>query len=233
MAGKIAQFGALLLLAFLLSSCASVQHAEEVQEGKIYFEDGDFKPAFHKLLPAAAAGNARAQYAVGYMYYYGYGVHEDTESGLFWMQKSAEQHYPPAVKALNIIEMCHGPSSYSPIYKPVSQPTIQEPIQKVTTIERQEVPVRKTMPTEKLIRADGYGLQLMGSYELADVKKAQTKLGVQSKSVIWHAENKGKDWYVLIYKHYATVADAEVAKKELPPELHALGPWVRGLDTLG
>lgn len=99
---------------FLFVSCASVAPTptpisprvqSELQQGKRYFEEGYYKKAMHLLLPLACGchGNAEAQYAVGYMYYYGYGVAQDTDVGYFWIQRSANQHYPPAQKALALI----------------------------------------------------------------------------------------------------------------------------------
>jgi TPR repeat protein len=251
MVGKIARYSALILLGFLLQSCASPKHSQEVQKGKMYFEQGNFKLAFHQLLPIAAAGNAQAQYAVGYMYYYGYGTSEDQESGLFWMQKSAEQHYDPAIKALNIINSPDvqpqrvSPPPVVPVrpMPPVTQKippksdrdaVIQALPPRTAPVSLKQDPTPKIeAPQKKLVRADGYGLQLFGAYELEHVKKEQINLGVQSSSVIWHAENKGKDWYVLIYKHFSTVADAKKEMKQLPQNLVALGPWVRALDNLG
>lgn len=90
-----------------LSACASVHNARTVQElhrGKNNFEAGLYRDAFHQLLPLATEGNKEAEYAVGYMYYYGYGVSQDTDSGTFWIRKSAEQHYSPAIQALEAIK---------------------------------------------------------------------------------------------------------------------------------
>lgn len=86
-----------------LSACASARMAQELEIGKINYGEGKYKTAFHQLLPVAVNGNPQAQYAVGYMYYYGYGVPRDSESGLFWMNKAAAQKYPPAIKALYLI----------------------------------------------------------------------------------------------------------------------------------
>ena len=94
----------LILVSLLLQSCASAIEGRQLAEGKKYFRDGDYKTAFHQLLPLASEGNAKAQYAVGYMYYYGYGVAQDPESGRFWMQKSADHKYPPAEKALEMLK---------------------------------------------------------------------------------------------------------------------------------
>lgn len=72
-------------------------------EGKRYFRTGYYKRAMHELLPLACDGNAEAQYAVGYMYYYGYGVAQDTDTGYFWIRRSADQGYQPAIQALPLI----------------------------------------------------------------------------------------------------------------------------------
>jgi len=77
--------------------------SQEVEQGKMHFIAGNYRYAFRELLPAAVKGNLQAEYAVGYMYYYGYGTSQDTDTGIFWMQKAAAQNFEPAVKALGII----------------------------------------------------------------------------------------------------------------------------------
>lgn len=83
----------------------SIGEISELNYGKRLFEQGDYKRAMKQLLPIAARGNAEAQYAVGYMYYYGYGINRDTESGKFWIQSSAKQNYEPAKKAMEIMHI--------------------------------------------------------------------------------------------------------------------------------
>jgi TPR repeat protein len=75
----------------------------ELQQGKRYFDDGYYKRAMRELWPLAADGRAEAQYAIGYMYYYGLGVAQDTDTGYFWIKRAADKGYPPAIKALGII----------------------------------------------------------------------------------------------------------------------------------
>lgn len=87
----------------LLIACASARMAQNVQSGRVTFDSGNFKQAFAELLPLAVKSSPAAQYAVGYMYYYGLGVEAHKESGLFWINQSAQQMYRPAVKALQII----------------------------------------------------------------------------------------------------------------------------------
>lgn len=82
----------------------SVAEMSELTYGKRLFEQGEYKSAMKQLLPIAARGNPEAQYAVGYMYYYGYGINRDTESGRFWIESSAKQQYAPALKAMEIMK---------------------------------------------------------------------------------------------------------------------------------
>jgi TPR repeat protein len=97
----------ILMLSLLLGGCAHFQKAyiaEELQQGRLTFESGKFERAFCQLLPLAADGVCEAQYAVGYMYYYGYGVPRDTVSGIFWIKRAAEKNYSPAMQALREFE---------------------------------------------------------------------------------------------------------------------------------
>jgi TPR repeat protein len=96
----------LSVFSLLLAACAttySPQVTSELQQGQRDFNSGYYKRAMHELLPLACDGNAEAQYAVGYMYYYGYGVTQDIDVGGFWIERSAKQHYKPAIQAKELI----------------------------------------------------------------------------------------------------------------------------------
>lgn len=92
----------MILLCAILCSCATLRTKSELAQGERYFKGGLYKHAMKQLLPLAVDGNANAQYAVGYMYYYGYGVTQDTDTGYFWINRAAQQHYEPALKALAV-----------------------------------------------------------------------------------------------------------------------------------
>ena len=92
------------LFLFLCSCSSTLATTSELQQGKRYFEAGYYKSAMHDLLPLATNGNAEAQYAVGYMYYYGYGVSQDTDVGHFWIKRAADQNFKPAIQALAMID---------------------------------------------------------------------------------------------------------------------------------
>lgn len=95
------------LLSFSLLACAtnpSARVISELQQGKRYFDQGYYKRAMRELLPLACDGLPDAQYGVGYMYYYGLGVAQDTEVGYFWIRRAANQRYITAINALELIE---------------------------------------------------------------------------------------------------------------------------------
>jgi TPR repeat protein len=98
------------LLSLLLMGCATSSKymtpasMSELQQGKRYFEEGYYKRAMHELLPLACDGVGEAQYAVGYMYYYGLGVAQDTDVGYFWIKRSAKQGCAQAIQALKVID---------------------------------------------------------------------------------------------------------------------------------
>jgi len=94
----------IVILFCSLQACASARISQELQKGKMSFASGEYRQAFHELLPLACEGNVDAQYAVGYMYYYGYGVTRDCESGIFWMTKAASRNNQAAIKALSMIK---------------------------------------------------------------------------------------------------------------------------------
>ena len=91
----------------------SVNATLELKRGKDCFKQGYYKRAMHLLLPLACDGFSEAQYAVGFMYYYGLGVVQDTDVGFFWIQRAADQGYYAAVQALEMIH--NGMATHPPV----------------------------------------------------------------------------------------------------------------------
>jgi len=100
-----------LLLSLFLVACAAHKQqphyasgtASELQNGKRLFERERYKEAMKNLLPLACDCVAEAEYAVGYMYYNGYGIPQDTDVGKFWIRRAAQHGYKPAESALQSI----------------------------------------------------------------------------------------------------------------------------------
>ena len=58
---------------------------------------------------AALSGDADAQYALGYLLYYGKGVTQNKTTALSWIRKAAAQGQPQAAKALAILQPSNTP----------------------------------------------------------------------------------------------------------------------------
>lgn len=92
----------LLLMCVFLFGCANSQFM--LDRGKQSYLQQDYRQAFLRLEPVAKAGNAEAQYAIAYMYFYGRGVVEDREEAIKWMKRAASQGFAKASEALKIIK---------------------------------------------------------------------------------------------------------------------------------
>lgn len=265
------------VICLMLSACTSTIMMERMQAGKLCFSAGNFRPAFCRLLPVAVYGYPQAQYAVGYMYYYGYGVCRDTEAGLFWIQQSADQGYRPAICALAIIRrgapLCEtdydryysgdeaapplGARTCLPRTRPLppcpprrdqllrSLPPrpypgnvprrLMEPVRTETwhsSGSPQPQVSKVILPRISQNNKDAYGLQVYGAFQLNHVKNLQNEMQLSQETRIWHTKHQNKDWYVLTYGSYPSIADAKLAREALPSQVKDLEPWVRNLSGL-
>lgn len=59
--------------------------------------------SFDRIDQAARSGDPDAQYALGYLYFYGVGTHQDTHAGQVWIEKAAAQGQPLAVRAQRLM----------------------------------------------------------------------------------------------------------------------------------
>tara|TARA_B100000989_G_scaffold298629_1_gene288833 strand:- start:7748 stop:8776 length:1029 start_codon:yes stop_codon:yes gene_type:complete len=87
----------------LLQSCGVSNPTQNYSAGKQSFINGDYQTAFKDLQPLAKQGNPDAQYAVGYMYYYGLGTPIDRSQAIHWMQMAANNGQPLAKEAMQHI----------------------------------------------------------------------------------------------------------------------------------
>ena len=89
-------------LFFMLTSCA--MNALNLHEGIHDFKVQNYRAAFIRLMPEAEKGNAEAQYAVGYMYYYGQGVVEDKKKAWKWINLAAKAGQTDAIAAAKLLK---------------------------------------------------------------------------------------------------------------------------------
>lgn len=70
-----------------------------IAQAESYFKKGHYAKAADIYRPLAEKGDPRAQYALGYMYFYGKGLTSDPEQSAHWINLAAQQNYTPAIKA--------------------------------------------------------------------------------------------------------------------------------------
>jgi TPR repeat protein len=92
----------LICICFCLCGCVTEQVflAKSYQKGKNAFDMKQYRTAFTNLYPVAESGNPDAQYAIGYLYFYGDGIVEDKNLAHYWMSLAARQGQPKAIRAL-------------------------------------------------------------------------------------------------------------------------------------
>jgi len=110
---------AAVLTVLLISGCASTP--KDLKEEKIdpaqakasvmfeqareAYRDFDYSKTIALLNTTAALGDANSQYALGYMYYYGYGVIRDENIALEWFEKAAARGHAKAITALDRVKI--------------------------------------------------------------------------------------------------------------------------------
>lgn len=90
----------ILLLALALSACTS----SILKESKANYDQGNYESSMQKLMPLAQKGNPAAQYAVGYMMYYGKGTAVNKKEAIEWINKAAEQGQTEAIQAQAMLQ---------------------------------------------------------------------------------------------------------------------------------
>ncbi|KRT55772.1 tetratricopeptide repeat protein [endosymbiont of Ridgeia piscesae] len=101
-------FTAIPLSLLLLAGCSSTTQQEEqlnnpdwvMEKVEEAYKKKEYERAFHLLFPVAVAGDARAQYTLGYLYHHGFGVEKDDQQAMQWIQRAASQGHAKAIKAL-------------------------------------------------------------------------------------------------------------------------------------
>lgn len=72
-------------------------------EAKESYYSGNFARSFRLTEAMAYEGDVKAEYSLGYMYYYGIGAPENKPLGMAWIREAALKGYPPAVFAIKKI----------------------------------------------------------------------------------------------------------------------------------
>jgi V8-like Glu-specific endopeptidase len=87
-----------LALAFLILvlGLAGPATAAELDDAVAAAHKGDYATALRRLSPLAEKGDARAQFDIGFMHAYGWGVQRNPAEAITWYRKAADQGLPVA-----------------------------------------------------------------------------------------------------------------------------------------
>jgi TPR repeat protein len=97
---RVFRWALITALMSLILGCASQAN---FQEGITSFRSQDYRRAFILLKPEAEKGQRDAEYAIGYMYYYGQGVVENRKEAWVWINRAAVAGQPEAIIAAKIL----------------------------------------------------------------------------------------------------------------------------------
>jgi V8-like Glu-specific endopeptidase len=87
---------AALALLILLLGLVAPATAAELDDAVAAAHAGDYTAALRRLSPLAEKGDARAQFDIGFMHAYGWGVPRNAAEALTWYRKAADQGLPVA-----------------------------------------------------------------------------------------------------------------------------------------
>lgn len=114
-------------------SSAQRLEAQQAQfaQGKDLFLSKQYEAAAAALLPLARQGHVGAQYTIGYMYHYGYGLPRNEKESTRWIATAAARGHPQAKEALARINAAHDQGVVSePAEKPgvtkITAPVVTE-----------------------------------------------------------------------------------------------------------
>lgn len=89
----------------LLNACSNIKTANlQYKDAQSAYKTRDYDTAFDKMQQSAKNGNIDAQYAMGYMLYYGIGIKADQVKALVILEKAASHGQIMAIKALNMLK---------------------------------------------------------------------------------------------------------------------------------
>lgn len=89
-----------IIMAWLHPSYAQAPNADTSQDGYRAIERGDYLGALYFWRPCADAGDAEAQFMMGWFAQYGLDIEQNYAEALRWYQKSADQNF--ALEQTNI-----------------------------------------------------------------------------------------------------------------------------------
>lgn len=112
----------LTLITMVLVAACATSPITALAQAKQDFKAQNYALSYEKVQLAASQGEADAQYALGYMMYYGKGTKQDIDGSYVWFHKAAAQGQPQAIKALALLRQAAQPSQTPVVVEHKSAP---------------------------------------------------------------------------------------------------------------
>lgn len=213
------------ILAFSsLFFCASIVCA---QTSKVTIEPSQVQLnslTLDQLEQAASAGDPDAQYALGYMYFYGKGVPQNTNTALNWIKRASVQGQEQAVRAMTLL---------APVEKPPAEvPPGMTTTTTTSTTTATAVIKTTTVTPSSPVSSKNYTLQLLGTSSKKQADSYIKNNHMAGKATIYTTQRNGKAWYVVGYGTYASSNEAKAHIKSLPASIQAKKPFVKTISSL-
>ena len=188
----------------------------------------------------ANAGNPDAEYALGYLYFSGFGVQKNTQLARQWIQKAASQGQQLAAKALQLMPAVGDDQQFLA----VSASSAGQADANSTGFGSSHVgtavkpqPVLRGVSQARLPKSGAktitYAIQLMSSNNLSSIQAyVKTIKGLSGEVGIYSRPSGSEPAYVLLTGNFASIDAARAAIKALPESMQKQKPWARSLDQL-
>ena len=237
-----------IIAAAILAGCASSQ--KSMQEAKISFVQQNYGEAFYQLSKAASYNNPKADYNLGYMYYYGLGTTKDTATARIWFVKAAKEKYQPAIIALQLLQSKE-PNPFSGYQYPAAQtiPALpqQKPILQTRTriIPLKLFSTKTTKSTKKIVKPtphskkiktiskktvkqkNSYTLQLFSTSSKQKAMRFIEQRKLHHLAYINSTKKNNRLWYEVWLGQFSNYSQAKHASLQLPRSVSDIKPWVR------
>ena len=257
----------LISCVLMLASCSGLNKkifSVSGNQGQPSCDSNPYLKAYHCSLSAvqavASKGNPDAQYALGYMYFYGIGTDRNPALAASWIKKAAGQGQALAIRALGLInkqavqgqQTAHAdaitgattannstvsvsPASSSSAIKSDASIT-SSGLSRVVVSQPAQLSsnpsVGQLKSGDASLNYTGYAVQLMMSHSLAAIQKFSTKFQLSGPMNIFENHDAQGLHYILTLGNFTSKDQARQAISHLPLQLRGMNPWVRSLSGL-
>ncbi len=227
-----------------LAACANQGHmGKSSQSGRnaqgTYLQVKHKALGFEQLQTMARRGDADAQYALGYRYYYGIGVKQDMTKSVSWLKQAGSQGQTQARQALVLIRQANNMDTQSGGTAQAKQSSSTAGTQTGSTMGASGTAASTMVQRGDMSRqasssgaSNGFTLQLMGTHDKQSLVDFIMTNNLQDKATYYRRSFDGQDWYVLVSGRFSTQSEALEAIRRLPENVRSMNPWVKPLGLV-